>query len=68
MLGFTDALLAGLATDGGLYVPEAWPAMPQRVPGSTYAERAAQIIQLFVGDDLPSSTVLRLCKIGRAHV
>ena len=61
VLGFTDALLAGLATDGGLYVPEAWPAMPQRVPGSTYAERAAQIIQLFVGDDLPASTVLRLC-------
>ena len=61
VLGFTDALLAGLATDGGLYVPEVWPSMPERVPGSTYAERAAQIIQLFVGDDLPASTVLRLC-------
>ena len=61
VLGFTDALLAGLATDGGLYVPEVWPSMPERVPGSTYAERAAQIIQLFVGDDLPVSTVLRLC-------
>ena len=24
-LGFSDALLAGLARDGGLYVPEAWP-------------------------------------------
>ena len=27
MLGFGDVLLAGLATDGGLYVPEAWPAL-----------------------------------------
>ena len=26
-LGFTDALLAGLARDGGLYVPESWPAL-----------------------------------------
>ena len=25
-IGFADALLTGLARDGGLYVPEAWPA------------------------------------------
>jgi threonine synthase len=60
-LGFTDALLAGLATDGGLYVPSEWPELPAREPGSTYAQRAAQIIQLFVGDELPASTVQRLC-------
>ena len=34
-LGFTEALLAGLATDGGLYVPVEWPALPPRAPGST---------------------------------
>lgn len=60
-LGFTDALLAGLATDGGLYVPESWPELPPRMPGATYSQRAAQIIQLFVGDDLPAATVQRLC-------
>ena len=60
-LSFTDALLAGLATDGGLYVPAEWPALPARVPGATYAQRAAQIVQLFVGDDLPAATVQRLC-------
>ena len=27
-LGFADVLLAGLATDGGLYVPAEWPALP----------------------------------------
>ena len=61
-LGFTDALLAGLATDGGLYVPAEWPTLPAREPGASYAERAAQIIQLFVGDELPADTVLRLCR------
>ena len=60
-LGFTEVLLAGLANDGGLYVPQSWPALPARIPGATYAERAAQVIQLFVGDDLPADTVLRLC-------
>ena len=60
-LGFTDVLLAGLATDGGLYVPTEWPALPPAVAGATYAQRAAQIIQLFVGDDLAPATVQRLC-------
>ena len=26
-LGFSDALLAGLARDGGLYVPKEWPVL-----------------------------------------
>ncbi|HTN41211.1 MAG TPA: hypothetical protein VLZ84_08675, partial [Asticcacaulis sp.] len=25
VLGFSDAVLAGLASDGGLYVPQTWP-------------------------------------------
>ena len=29
-LGFADVLLAGLATDGGLYVPAEWPPLPRR--------------------------------------
>ena len=60
-LGFTDVLLAGLATDGGLYVPVEWPTLPAAAVGATYAQRAAQINQLFVGDDLAPATVQRLC-------
>jgi threonine synthase len=59
-LSFTDALLAGLATDGGLYVPASWPPLPPAVPGATYAERAAQVMQLFVGDDVAPADLLRL--------
>ena len=25
VLGFSDAVLSGLASDGGLYLPETWP-------------------------------------------
>jgi len=60
-VGFTDVLLAGLANDGGLYVPTEWPALPPDTAGPTYARRAAQIVQLFVGDDLAPATVQRLC-------
>ena len=42
-LGFTDVLLAGLANDGGLYVPAEWPALPPAAVGASYAQRAAQI-------------------------
>ncbi len=29
-LGFCDALMAGLARDGGLYVPETWPTFSKK--------------------------------------
>ncbi len=61
-LGFADVLLAGLAVDGGLYVPDSWPSLPPARPGATYAERAAQVIAPFVGDDLDDATLLRLCR------
>ena len=61
VLGFADVLLAGLAVDGGLYVPESWPAMPV-VPNGGYAEQAAAVIAPFVGDDLDEATLLALCR------
>jgi threonine synthase len=48
---FEEVLLAGLAEDGGLYVPEAVPALPWReLAGLSYAELAARIVGSFVGD------------------
>ena len=61
-LGFSDVLLAGLATDGGLYVPESWPALPARLPHATYADRAAQVIAPFVGDDISPDLLVDLCR------
>ena len=40
-LGFCDTLLAGLASDGGLYVPERWPELPRVRAGESYARVAA---------------------------
>ena len=60
-LGFTEVLLAGLATDGGLYVPAEWPGLPAHVEGMTYAARAAQIMQSFVGDDIAPDDLAAMC-------
>jgi threonine synthase len=45
VLDFADVLLAGLAADGGLYVPESWPRLPAgwQEP-RPYAELAAELI------------------------
>jgi len=64
-VGFIDCLLAGLAPDGGLYVPEAWPVVaPEEIAGfatAPYAEVAADILGRFAGDEIASEVVTRLC-------
>ena len=60
-LGFNDVLLAGLATDGGLYVPHEWPhAAP--LPAGDYATRAAALMQPYVGDEIAPEVFARLCR------
>jgi threonine synthase len=50
VLGFGDVLLTGLASDGGLYVPETWPALSPDVwaPGRPYADVAVDVMWPFV--------------------
>ena len=63
-LGFTDAMLAGLARDGGLYVPETWPLFSKDqiagLAGRSYAEAAVEIIRPFTeGGDGPLARMAR---------
>jgi len=55
-LEFDDVLLAGLASDGGLYVPESWPQFSAEEIASfkdlSYAETALRIIHPFVGETI----------------
>ena len=60
-LGFCDALLAGLATDGGLYVPQTWPTVNAPTSDS-YADRAAAIMQPFIGTEIDAPTMMRLSR------
>ena len=51
VLDFADALLVGLASDGGLYVPEAWPQLPDGGTGD-YVATAVEVMAPFVGDSI----------------
>jgi threonine synthase len=65
-LGFADAALAGLAQDGGLYVPETCPKIPEGELGNmshqNYLEVAWRVILPFVGEDIPSADLIKLLK------
>jgi threonine synthase len=56
-IGFAEVLLAGLARDGGLYVPEKFPRLRpgemRGLHGRPYAEIAARVMHPFVADAIP---------------
>src|SRR5262249_31627748 len=65
-LGFVEVTLAGLARDGGLYVPESWPALSHAsiaaLAGRPYAEVAVEVIQPFVGDAVAEADLARMAR------
>jgi len=56
-LTFDDALLAGLARDGGLYLPASWPQFTnndiREMQGLSYADVALKVMTPFVQDSIP---------------
>ena len=60
-LAFDDVLLAGLATDGGLYVPADWPQFSasdfEAMAGLSYADIAYRVIRPFVGGAIPDDAL-----------
>jgi threonine synthase len=62
--GFEAVLLAGLAADGGLYVPEQLPVLDRETltefSGLPYAVLAARILALFAGDAFDDAELAQL--------
>jgi threonine synthase len=63
-VSFFDTLLAGLAPDGGLYMPQVWPSLSAdalaRAATAPYADTAAEVLRLFAGDDLSAEAAIGL--------
>ncbi|MBS0252660.1 MAG: threonine synthase [Proteobacteria bacterium] len=63
-LGFEDVVLAGLARDGGLYVPESWPVLSSDTIKSfaekSFAEIAVEVIHPFTGDEISRDDLFRM--------
>ena len=64
VLSFEQVTLAGLARDGGLYVPESWPTMTAadiaELKGLDYIETALRVCRPFVGDSLSEGELRQL--------
>ncbi len=65
--GFDSVLLAGLAEDGGLFVPESWPVFSlaewRALRGLPYAELAARVMAPFVcGESIEFAHLQRFCR------
>ncbi|HWY82627.1 MAG TPA: threonine synthase, partial [Roseiarcus sp.] len=70
-LGFADALLAGLARDGGLYVPLSVPHLPpdaiRTLRGVPYPEAAARIMAPFVDEDFDADEMKALSEAAYSN-
>jgi threonine synthase len=58
---FAEALLRGMAPDGGLYMPAAWPTLAADAwaPRRTYADMARAAMAPFLGEALPDGALDR---------
>jgi threonine synthase len=67
-LGFEQVTLAGLAPDGGLYVPEAWPSLSRgeiaALAGLSYVETAVRVMRPFIGEALSDDELRSLCNLA----
>ena len=65
-LGFVEAMLTGLARDGGLYVPTAWPRLDADTiagfAGRPYAEVAVEVMSPFIGDEIADYDLARMAR------
>jgi threonine synthase len=65
-LDFVEVMLAGLARDGGLYVPETWPAVMNETiagfAGRPYAEVAVEVIQPFIAGAIAEADLARMAQ------
>jgi threonine synthase len=66
LLGFAEAMLAGLARDGGLYVPETWPQLEPRAiaafAGRPYAEVAVEVMRHFTAGSIGEADLARMAR------
>ncbi|HEY6630129.1 MAG TPA: threonine synthase [Rhizobiaceae bacterium] len=66
VLGFSDAVLAGLARDGGLYLPQEWPefsaAEIRAMRGLTYPELAMRLLSPYLGGEISPAVFERLTR------
>jgi threonine synthase len=66
VLSFADAVLAGLARDGGLYWPKEWPAFSRAeiaaLAGEPFHAVAFEVVRRFTGGDIADAALARMTR------
>jgi threonine synthase len=64
-VSFSEALLKGLAPDGGLYLPDSWPVISaneiESFSGKEYPEIAFNVLNKIIGNDIDDDELSKLC-------
>ena len=65
-LSYEDVLLAGLARDGGLFMPEKWPSFShsdlKNMKELSYSKLASKILKPFIQPFLSEDDILNICR------
>src|SRR6476661_8385373 len=65
-LDYVEVMLAGLARDGGLYVPERWPTVDRATiesfSGKPYAEVAVEVVRPFIAEGISQADLARMAR------
>ena len=63
VLGFEETLFEGLANDGGLYVPEQWPALEKNTfVGLNYIDTANKVLEHFTSNEIKANDLYSIIK------
>jgi threonine synthase len=66
VVSFKEALLQGLAPDGGLYLPSSVPKVPglllEKIASLAYAELAYELLRLFLSNEIDDQHLKSICR------
>ncbi len=66
LVSFREALLKGLAPDGGLYMPVSIPKLDEdyisSLHGIPYNELAFRVLKILLNDEIPENDLLQICR------
>jgi threonine synthase len=67
-VSFLDAVLNGMAPDGGLYVPESWPGLDRRLATLLYATAPSRLLELLSDSEVANEDGANVAMTNEAYI
>ena len=65
---FTTAMLTGLAPDGGLYIPQSTPSLPEEWEAWSYEDSIAASLEMFGATDVDRAVIGAAARFDHPHI